>query len=110
LISKYQTNNCSFFISSHLILNTSTSIGLSKADTILFRAGIRFPEVGSMEVVTKLIIFVVIIISVNNFVLFYALRNNGAHLKNHSPGMAIFLISLVEIVAIGIYAFIHFRG
>jgi hypothetical protein len=34
-----------------------------------------------MELITRLIVFVAIIISVNNFVLFYAIKNNGIHLK-----------------------------
>lgn len=62
-----------------------------------------------MELTTRLIIFVAIIISVNNFVLFYAIQNKGIHLKVHSLGMLVFLISLIEIVAIGIWSFIHLR-
>ena len=60
-----------------------------------------------MELTTRLIVFVAIIISVNNFVLFYAIKNNGIHSRIHSVGMLIFLISLIEIVAIGIYSYIH---
>ena len=60
-----------------------------------------------MALTTSLIVFVVIIISVNNFVLFYAIKNNGVHSKIHSVGMVIFLISLIEIVAIGIWGYIH---
>jgi len=62
-----------------------------------------------MELTTRLIIFVAIIISVNNFVLFYAIKNNGIHSRVHSLGMLVFLISLIEIVAIGIYIYIHFK-
>jgi len=62
-----------------------------------------------MELMTRLIVFVVIIISVNNFVLFYAIKNNGIHSRIHSLGMLVFLISLIEIVAIGIYAYIHLK-
>ena len=62
-----------------------------------------------MEPTVKLIVFVAIIISVNNFVLYYAIKNNGTHSRIHSVGMLILLISLIEIVAIGIYAYIHFR-
>jgi len=40
--------SCNFFISPHLVLNTSTSIGLSKAEIILFKADIRIPELGSL--------------------------------------------------------------
>ncbi len=60
-----------------------------------------------MELTIRLIVFVVIIISVNNFVLFYAVKNNGIHPRIQSPGMLVFLISLIEIVAIGIWAYIH---
>jgi hypothetical protein len=60
-----------------------------------------------MELKTQLIVFAVIVISVNNFVLFYAIKNNGIHSKIHSVGMMIFLISLIEIVAIGIWGYIH---
>jgi hypothetical protein len=63
-----------------------------------------------MEVTTKLIVFVAIIISVNNFVLFYAIQHNGTHSRIHSLGMLVFLISLIEIVAIGIYSYIHLRN
>jgi len=62
-----------------------------------------------MELTTRLIVFVAIIISVNNFVLFYAIQNKGIHSRIHSLGMLVFLISLIEIVAIGIYAYIHLR-
>ena len=62
-----------------------------------------------MELTTSLIIFAAIVISVHNFVLFYAIKNNGTHSKVHSVGMMIFLISLIEIVAIVIWAYIHLR-
>jgi hypothetical protein len=62
-----------------------------------------------MQPKTSLIVFATIVISVNNFVLFYAIKNNGAHSKIHSVGMVIFLISLIEIVAIGIWAYIHLK-
>jgi len=62
-----------------------------------------------MEPTTSLIVFAAIVISVNNFVLFYAIKNNGIHSKIHSLGMMVFLISLIEIVAIGIWAYIHLR-
>ena len=62
-----------------------------------------------MELTTRLIVFVAIIISVNNFVLFYAIQNNGIHSRIHSLGMLVFLISLIEIVAIGISIYIHLR-
>ena len=62
-----------------------------------------------MEITTRLIVFVVIIISVNNFVLFYAIQNNGIHSRIHSLGMLVFLISLIEIVAIGISIYIHLK-
>ncbi len=63
-----------------------------------------------MTLITKFIVFVVIIISVNNFVLYYAIRNNGIHSTIHSLGLLVFLISLIEIVAIGIYIYIHLRN
>jgi len=62
-----------------------------------------------MELTTRLIVFVAIIISVNNFVLFYAIKNNGIHSRIHSLGMLVFLISLIEIVAIGIWGYLHLR-
>jgi len=62
-----------------------------------------------MGMAVKLIVFVVIIISVNNFVLYWAIQNNGIHSKIHSVGLMIFLISLIEIVAIGIWGCIHLR-
>ena len=62
-----------------------------------------------MEVITRLIVFVAIIISVNNFVLFYAIKNNGIHSRIHSLGMLVFLISLIEVVAIGLSIYIHLR-
>ncbi len=62
-----------------------------------------------MNLTTSLIVFAAIIISVNNFVLFYVIKNNGIHSRIHSLGMIVFLISLIEIVAIGIWAYIHLR-
>jgi hypothetical protein len=62
-----------------------------------------------MELTTRLIVFVAIIIFVNNFVLYYAIQNNGIHSRIHSVGLLVFLISLIEIVAIGIYGYIHLR-
>ena len=62
-----------------------------------------------MELTTRLIVFVTIVISVNNFVLYWAIKNNGIHSKVHSVGMLVFLISLIEIVAIGIWGYIHLR-
>ena len=62
-----------------------------------------------MQLTTSLIVFAAIVISVNNFVLFYAIKNNGIHSKIHSVGMMIFLISLIETVAIGIWGYIHLR-
>ena len=62
-----------------------------------------------MQLTTSLIVFAIIVISVNNFVLFYAIKNKGIHSKIHSVGMMIFLISLIEIVAIGIWGYIHLR-
>ena len=63
----------------------------------------------SVELTTSLIVFAAIVISVNNFVLFYAIKNNGVNSKIHSVGMMIFLMSLIEIVAIGIWAYIHLK-
>ena len=62
-----------------------------------------------MKLTTSLIVFAAIVISVNNFVLFFAIKNNGIHSKIHSLGLTIFLISLIEIVAIIIWAYIHLR-
>ena len=62
-----------------------------------------------MELTTSLIVFTAIVIYVNNFVLFYAIKNNGIHSKIHSVGMMIFLISLIEIVATGIWGYLHLR-
>jgi hypothetical protein len=62
-----------------------------------------------MELTTKLIVFVAIIISVNNFVLYYAIKNNGIHSKGHPFGLIVFLVSFIEIVAIGIWGYIHLR-
>jgi len=62
-----------------------------------------------MNLAIRLIVFVVIIISVNNFVLFYAIQNKGIHSRMQSVGMLIFLISLIEIVAIGIWAYIYLK-
>jgi hypothetical protein len=62
-----------------------------------------------MEHATRFIIFVAIIISVNNFVLYYAIQNIGKQSRIHSVGMLVFLISLIEIVAIGIYVYIHLK-
>jgi hypothetical protein len=59
-----------------------------------------------MELTTRLIVFVTIIISVNNFVLYYAIKNR-LHSRTYPLGLQVFLISLIEIVAIGIYAYIH---
>jgi len=63
-----------------------------------------------MELITRLIVFVTIIISANNFVLFYAIKNNGIHSRIHSIGMLIFLISLIEIVAIGLGIYIRLKN
>jgi hypothetical protein len=62
-----------------------------------------------MEITTRLIVFVAIIIFVNNFVLYYAIQNNGIHSRIHSVGLLVFLISLIEIVAIGIWSYIHLK-
>jgi hypothetical protein len=62
-----------------------------------------------MELITRFIVFVAIIISVNNFVLYYAIQNKGIHSRIHSVGLLVFLISLIEIVAIGIYIYIHLK-
>jgi len=62
-----------------------------------------------MKLSTSLIVFATIVISVNNFVLFYVIKNNGVHSRIHSVGMIVFLFSLIEIVAIGIWAYIHLR-
>ncbi|MDE2025677.1 MAG: hypothetical protein KGJ07_04240 [Patescibacteria group bacterium] len=62
-----------------------------------------------MDTRTNLIVFATIIIAVNNFVMYYALQNNSMHAWIHSRGLIIFLISLIEIVAIGMYSFIHFK-
>jgi len=62
-----------------------------------------------MELIVRLIVFVAIIISVNNFVLFYTIQNKGIYSRIHSPGMLVFLISLIEIVAIGIWGYVHLR-
>ena len=61
-----------------------------------------------MQLTTQLIVFSTIVISVNNFVLYYVFKNKGIHSKIFSTGMLIFLISLIEIVAIGIWGYIHF--
>jgi membrane protein YdbS with pleckstrin-like domain len=61
-----------------------------------------------MELTTSLIVFVTIIISVNNFVLYWAMTNR-IHSKTYPLGLQVFLISVVEIVAIGIWGYIHLR-
>jgi hypothetical protein len=63
-----------------------------------------------MDLVIKSIVFVTIIIAVNNFVLYYAIQNKGIHSRIHSVGLMVFLISLIEIVAIGIYIYIHLKS
>jgi hypothetical protein len=61
-----------------------------------------------MEPAISLIVFVAIIISVNNFVLYYAITNR-IHSRTYPPGLQVFLISVIEIVAIGIWGYIHLR-
>ena len=61
-----------------------------------------------MDTAIKLFIFAAIIIAVNNFVLYYAIQNKGIHARIHSVGLLILFFSIIEIVAIGIYAYIHF--
>jgi len=61
-----------------------------------------------MELMTRLIVFVVIVISVNNFVLYYAITNK-IHLRTYPLGLQVFLISLIEIVAIVIWGYVHLR-
>ena len=61
-----------------------------------------------MGLATKFIIFVTIIIAVNNFVLYWAITNK-IHSGKYPLGLQVFLISVVEIVAIGIYSYIHFK-
>ncbi len=63
-----------------------------------------------MGAAVKLIIFVTVVLSVNNSVLYYAIHNKKVYARVNSVGVIVFLISLIEIVAIGIYAFIHLRG
>ncbi len=62
-----------------------------------------------MKLTTSLIVFVAIVISVNNAVLYYAIQHKEMHSRIHSVGLMIFLISLIEIVAIGIWGYIHLR-
>ena len=62
-----------------------------------------------MNPAIRLIVFAAIVLAVNNFVLYWAIQNNGPHSKIHSVGLTIFLISVIEIVAIGIYGYIHLR-
>ena len=62
-----------------------------------------------MEPKTSLIVFAAIVILVNNFVLYYAINNNGIHSKKYSVGMIVFLISIIEIAAIGIWGYVHLR-
>jgi hypothetical protein len=62
-----------------------------------------------MNPAIKLVIFATIIISVNNFMLNYAIQHNGIRSRIHSVGLMVFLFSLIEIVAVGIYAYIHLR-
>jgi len=62
-----------------------------------------------MELSTSLIVFAAIVISVNNFVMYYVIKNNGIHSRIHSVGLIVFLFSLIEIVAIVIWAYIHLR-
>jgi hypothetical protein len=62
-----------------------------------------------MNPAIRLVVFAAIVLAVNNFVLYYAIQNNGIHPRIHSVGLMIFLISLIEIVAIGIYGYIHLR-
>jgi hypothetical protein len=62
-----------------------------------------------MNPAIKLVVFVAIVLAVNNFVLYYAIQNNGIHSRIHSVGLMIFLISFIEIVAIAIYGYIHLR-
>ena len=61
-----------------------------------------------MELTTRLIVFVTIIIFVNNVVLYWAITNK-IHSRTYSLGLQVFLISVIEIVAIGIYVYIHGR-
>jgi hypothetical protein len=62
-----------------------------------------------MKLTTSLIVFTAIVISVNNFALYYAIKNNSIHSRIHSVGLMIFLFSLIEIIAIGIWAYIHLK-
>jgi len=62
-----------------------------------------------MNPAIRLVVFAAIVIFVNNFVLYYAIQNKGIHSRIHSVGLLVFLISLIEIVAIGIYGYIHLR-
>jgi hypothetical protein len=63
-----------------------------------------------MNPAAKLVIFATIVISVNNFALYYTIKNDGIHSRIHSVGLIVFLFSLIELVAIGIYAYIHLRN
>ena len=60
-----------------------------------------------MNLMISLIVFVVIIISVNNFVIYYVIQHRGIHSKVSSVGIIVFLISLIEILAIGIWGYVH---
>jgi hypothetical protein len=62
-----------------------------------------------MNLLRNLIVFVAIVISVNNFALYYAIQNKGKHARIRSIGMLVFLFSLIEIVAIGIWGYINLR-
>ena len=42
-------------------------------------------------------------------IIYYAIQDKGIHSRIHSVGMLVFLISLIEIVAIGISIYIHLR-
>lgn len=61
-----------------------------------------------MGLAAKLVIFVTIIVSVNNFVLYWAMTNK-IHSGKYPLGLQVFLISVVEIVAIGIWSYIHLK-
>lgn len=61
-----------------------------------------------MDLRTSLFVFVVIVIAVNNAILFYVVQHRQ-NMRVHSTGLIILFFSVIEIVAIGIKIYISVK-
>lgn len=61
-----------------------------------------------MDLRTSLFVFVVIVIAINNAIMFYVVQHRGSE-RIQSTGLIILFFSVIEIVAIGIKIYISVK-